>query len=707
MKSEIYVSNITSRCVGGTSVTLALVLTILGVTPAAEAGKLQTWVQESSAAFRVGQLERLNVSDRGVVRLARKSTTFRELGASRVWDLLRESNGTLLAATGDEGLILRRREGLDRWEPFFKVESSQALSLAELPNGQIAIGTGPNGSVVLLSSGGEELRNDRLGQASYVWDLGVTADGTLYAATGPTGELWSRSLGGSWELVFKSPHGQLLALAVSANDSVITGGQGGLLYEVKPGGSARVLYDAPEPEIRSILIGPDGSIFGATASEPLEGGRTRDSASDDLGAHEPLDAELALELMIPRGTAVDSDPTTGSNAIYRYSTADGLTEVFRKKVVIFDLGWWNNRLVAATGPEAELFEISGTEASVRPTVRAGAGQFLATATDREGRLILGTGAPASIVTVDPSYVESGTLRSEVFDTRLQSRFGAIEWDARLPEGTEVSIQLRTGNVGIPDGTWSDWTPPNADPPAIGTLVPPGRFVQYQATLATRDPSTSPRLKGIRVHYQSVNLAPEIKSIKVPASEATNDSDSSDERVIELEWEAIDPNDDELSFTLEIRKEGWPNWIRVDNDPIQTRSFDWDASTVPEGRYRLRLTADDRRSNLEGTSFQRSLISEPFLVDHQGPEIMIVRSECGADVDVSDLFSRIERVSYAIDGGEWTAVFPQDGLFDTRSEHLSVSLDHLEAGAHLLVVRGTDALGNVGTGDLVFEIPDAP
>ena len=49
------------------------------------------------------------------------------------------------------------------------------------------------------------------------------------------------------------------------------------------------------------------------------------------------------------------------------------------------------------------------------------------------------------------------------------------------------------------------------------------------------------------------------------------------------------------------------------------------------------------------------------------------------------------------------VFPDDGLFDTPAETITIRLGDLKPGTHVLMVRGTDAAGNVGTGDALIEV----
>jgi hypothetical protein len=66
-------------------------------------------------------------------------------------------------------------------------------------------------------------------------------------------------------------------------------------------------------------------------------------------------------------------------------------------------------------------------------------------------------------------------------------------------------------------------------------------------------------------------------------------------------------------------------------------------------------------------------------------------------------TRLVKAEYAVDGGTWTPVFPDDGLFDSLAEKVTVSVPELKQGVHLLMVRATDSAGNVGSGDALLDV----
>ena len=178
------------------------------------------------------------------------------------------------------------------------------------------------------------------------------------------------------------------------------------------------------------------------------------------------------------------------------------------------------------------------------------------------------------------HAAAGILVSEVHDTKLVSRFGSLSWHADLPPGTSVSFETRTGNVGEPDETWSAWSASQSDPSPATVASPPARFIQYRAKLSTTDPRRTPELRSVSLSYRTSNLSPEITRLEVPDLSAADGA--ARQTRLNLRWEATDPNDDDLSFTLKVRKEGWPEWIGLIDEPITEKTFAWDTTAFPSG-----------------------------------------------------------------------------------------------------------------------------
>lgn len=708
------------------------VVAVSFVGTAAFATDVATWRIDSADGFRDGHREGVVVSESGQVSLSNQIKTTPKLDAAHVWDLALAGDGTLYAATGDAGRIYSRAPGADAWTIAHDDGDSQILSLAIAPDGAVFAGTGPSGQVLALKGDGKPDSSRPDPSVQYIWDLAADRDGNLYAATGPNGQLWKRSPAGAWSLLLDSAHSHLLCVAIGPEGEVYAGSDGeGLLYRIGRDGRATVLYDAPQAEVRALSVLGDGVVYAGTSAaeeRTSTSGSSRTTSSTAGSAtpppqDDPIRASLEANLIALRdeprglilpallqvpapaplaagGTATPKPPSPGENAVYRITPEGAARQVFRGKVLIFALAQHEGRLLIGTGPEGMLHELSGDARESVPLARLDNGQVLCLLTAPDGETLLGTGDPGAVLRLSPSRRPSGTLESDVLDAKLPSRFGAIGWDADIPPKTRLDFQVRTGNVGKPDATWSEWSAPTDDPSKI--TAPAGRFAQWRARLSTEDPRATPALRAVFWRYQTLNLPPEIARLDVPDLSA---GDGATRQIsLSLKWEATDPNNDDLEYTIEVRKEGWPGWIRLGGEtPLTDKEYKWDTTALPAGTYRLRVTASDRRSNREPEAETRSLTSTPFLVDHQPPTVSLSVTPPEAKVALRDGLTRLVKAAYALDGGAWVPIFPDDALFDSAKEEITISLRDLKPGTHVLTVRATDAAGNPGASDVVFEV----
>lgn len=696
----------------------------LGLTAWPALAKEEAWRHEGAAAFAKAQKDAVVVTESGLVRLARPiERVGAGLDAARVWALARGRDGSLYAATGDAGKVFRKGPGdQDAWQAAYDADDTQALSLASTSDGRVFVGTGPSGRVIDVSDPGHP--GGQPGpDVQYVWSLATAPDGALYAATGPNGQLFRRAPGAAeWTVVLDTPQRHLLSLAIAPDGTVYTGtDRDGLIYRVPRQGQSTVVYDAPQGEIQTLAIGPDGALYAGTASAAEEGsggGRGGNARLVPEGptwlrtatptAHRPA-IRLARQepkppVDAPGGTARPKAGPPGENAVYRIGDDGAARELFRAKTLVYSLAWQADRLLIGTGPEGRLIEVEAQGREQTNLARIDHGQILALLPEPSGAVLIAAGDPGGVLRLEAGHAASGTLTSEVLDTKLASRFGALNLRADLPDGTALTVQVRTGPVGEPGPSWSDWSRAVTAPEGGRPEVPQGRFAQYRLRLETQDPKLTPVLRHLALFYRTLNLPPELGRITVP--DLTAGDGSSRKTRLELKWEASDPNDDPLVYRLSIRKDGWPEWLPLGGPtPLTDRTFTWDSTTLPAGRYRVRLTASDRNANRPEEALSASLTSDSFVVDHQPPTLAITPAADGrgAKVELRDELTRLVSAEYALDGGDWTGLFPADGLFDGTQETVTVALPELAPGVHVLVVRTLDAAGNPGAADVVLQV----
>jgi flavin-binding protein dodecin len=133
---------------------------------------------------------------------------------------------------------------------------------------------------------------------------------------------------------------------------------------------------------------------------------------------------------------------------------------------------------------------------------------------------------------------------------------------------------------------------------------------------------------------------------------------------------------------------------------------WDTSTVPNGRYVIRVTASDAPSNPAALALTGEKESAPVDVDNTPPQVtatIVGTNPVRIRAVARDDSSLIRRAESSLDGARWEEIHPVDGINDSLEETYEVKLEGLaKPGPHMLVLRVYDLLGNAATARV--EIP---
>ncbi|HKN48293.1 MAG TPA: hypothetical protein VJ144_10005, partial [Candidatus Polarisedimenticolia bacterium] len=401
----------------------------------------------------------------------------------------------------------------------------------------------------------------------------------------------------------------------------------------------------------------------------------------------------------------------------------------------------SGRPLIGTGEPGRIRVLSGTqqstllarlpESQVTSLVSA-PGQPLYAASSNVGR----------VYSLEASAAESGVYLSPPRDAQTLARWGRISWRGTVPAGSRVELSTRSGNSGVPDSTWSDWSPGYATAEGSAVSSPPARFLQWRARLMRQGGGPGPALSAVSVAYVQSNLAPIIKRIalqppgvireRLPYAPETDPQElaftgirvTSDgvgppgqqpvfgskkvyaRGMRAVEWEADDPNDDSLSFDIFFRGEAESAWKPLARG-LREAYFAFDSAQLPDGLYRLRVEASDGPSNPASQARTASLVSDPFLVDNTPPSVQVTArkgskgSSFTVEANANDAQGPLARAEYSLDATRWVPLAPVDGVNDSRAESYSVTLEGLRPGEHTVIVKVTDLLGNVGAGKATF------
>lgn len=692
----------------------------------ARAAKVKVWHQHAPRHFDQAQLKQTVVSSEGALRLSRHLKPLADLHVTHIWDMVEDKDGNLLVATGDEGKIYRvTPEG--KVSVAFDSQESQILCLAAAADGAVYAGTGPSGLVIRLAPNGKA-KVIYHSPENYVWALALDSKGeTIYAGTGPKGRIYQITPKGKASVFYTTKQEHVLCLAPAPDGALYAGtDKNGLIYRIDPKGKGFVLYQAPQPEVRSLLVTPEGIFAGtsspgrrksanaggdrvSSAAPPavlasiLKASRTVAKSAKETPKEMPDDLDKEPEKDKPAAAA--TPPGTGENSLYRLGADGTVREIFRDKLLILSLLRQRGKILVGTGMEGRLFEIDETTREHSEIARLDHGQVHCLYKRKDGPIVIGTGDPGKLYVLEEHHAASGTVVSQVHDAKIVSKWGSLRWKAETPPGTAITLSTRGGNVAEPDETWSDWSAEQTDAEQARIVAPPARFLQYRVTMTSDKPEATPILRDVALRYATTNQAPEVGPIDVPDLDAGK---LKAPKKLKFKWTATDANEDDLTYHLWIRKDGWDSWVRIEDDLSKTE-YEWDTTTTPAGTYRLKVVASDRKDNPTAEALTGERISAPFAVAHAPPTVTVkvagVESgQATIEATATDPLVRLTSAQFAVSGKKWTHVFPADGLFDDKTESFQFKTAALKPGTYVLVLKVCDAAGNVGSGDVVFVVP---
>jgi hypothetical protein len=571
-------------------------------------------------------------------------------------------------------------------------------------------------------------------EETYVWALARDAAGALWVATGVPGRLYRIAPGASPERVWDGGASHVRSLAVLPGGDVLfgTAGDGRLLRW--RAGHLRTLHDSELNEIVSIAPGADGTLWAAALSS--EASFIEPTPRTATGE----EAEAGATVTVEENAGAGSRPsgTRGPrSALLRVAPSGAVEPVWSSNdETVFALATEGRRLWVGTGLEGRLYQFVDDQPRVEMELEAK--QIVGLAPGEDGPTLL-TANGSGIWRLGAGREPKGTYTSAVLDALQPSRFGVLRWTGEQPPGTTVEVSFRTGFAAEPDSTWTDWEEAGAEPEVSLATGEPGRFVQYRLELSGRD-GRSPRVASTELSYRQENVRPDISSLLAldagqilvptgfnPADQLYEPASPNREGIFDtlkpaprdermktvwrkgwrtLRWDASDPNGDDLLYRLEVRAEGAADdWLTLVDEHEET-SFPFDATALPDGVYRFRLTATDAESNpAPGAALEARRESEPVVVDHTPPELRSARRERGAATvvraSVYDEASPIRSAEVSVDGAEWRPARAADELLDGRAEELVI--EQVPEKARTVLLRLVDGAFNVRTFDLRAEL----
>lgn len=629
--------------------------------------------------FKGGEMQGVAVDASGTVRAGFNLGKVEVMGASSVWSALALGRDQLLLATGHEGKLFEVKGGAVK-----EVGKAETMVLSSVVNafGTVLVGSLP-GATLYEFKNGKLTEWLKLGQETdHIFALAYDAkERALYAATGPEGKLFRITQDKKAQVFFDAEEQHLMSVATGNGKVYVGAGDKAKLYELSGPGRASVLYDFGSTEVRAIAVAANGDVY-AIANEIKQ--RTFPSSKSG-----------------DKTKAAASGPK-GKGTLYRFDKngkPEQLLEDDDEHYTALALDAKGKPYVG-TGAQGRLYTVDDQHNAV----------LVADTDERQISAVLLDGQERAIVSSDPVVVHpirgvggaDALWTSKVIDLGLRARFGRLQWTS---DG-DVKLSTRTGNTQEPDDTWSSWS---ADMNASGEVKsPPARFIQVRARFG----GPSATLSEVILPFVTDNLRAVIT--KIEAETASNKGLSAPdgklqesggpitadpEHEVELKWDVDNPDKDPLRYRLHYQLVGTNYWFDMlePNQKLTKSSYDWDTRSLPEGQYRVRVSASDEIANPPEAATDHSLVSHVMLVDNTPPELKGLTA-AGRRVKGTALdgVGPIARVEFALAGSDdWNVVVPTDGVYDETSEEFEFDASSVSAsGPALISVRVFDSENNV-------------
>ena len=702
------------------------------------------WQVSSEAEFLQGEVENLSIDSYGRLTLGPAVTTLYESTAPFLWTLISAPDGSVFAGSGNEGHVYRI-DSAGRGTVFFDSEELEVHAIALVPGGGLYVATSPEGKIYKVTAAGAGTvffdPPDR-----YIWSLAVDQAGNVYAGTGDKGTIYKISPTGQGAPFYQTKATHVMSLAFDREQRLLAGTESpGRVFQIDSTGRPFVLLDSPYNEIRTLRVDPRGNIYAAalcgrgTAPErpaapapeppPPVASVSTEVTSITIVAEPSTTAAAPATPAAPR-----ANPSQGSGAVYRIQPDGGSDLIWQlRDDSPFDLLFENNgNVLVATGNNGKIYRLSGDPMQPTLVARAQVQQVTTLLSEKSGQILFATSNPGKVLRLSAERALTGTYTSEVRDAQAVATWGAIKWQGSIPEGTRVEVATRSGNTRTPDETWSDWSSAYSDPVGSPIVSPRARYLQWRAVLtATRD--RSPILTSVTAAYLPRNSRPRVTSITIhppgtvfqrpfPTGDpeiAGFEGETPDRRaasqnqpmpgsapalgrrtyqrgLLTIIWRAEDDNRDELSYDVMYRREGETTWKPL-KQGLRDTILVWDTTSVPNGRYVIQVVVSDLPSNAPSSALTAATESTTFDIDNTPPAITVTgaRRENTNTIlafEVRDADSAVQKTEYSLDGDRWHALYPMDGIADSRRELYELRLEGDEA-TRAVIIRATDALNN--------------
>ena len=607
-----------------------------------------------------------------------------------IWKIYPSADGSMYAAISGNGAELyKRNAGESDFNLFVKSTNESAFtSVISDDSGNIYAATGPYARIIKYDNAGNEIWSKNVDD-TYIWDMKFDNNGNLYAAAGGNNArvLKITSAGNITEILKTDEQHAMSLYFDSKNNKLYVGTAGrGLVLAIDlatnlENPSSKTLYDTAQNEVYAITMDNIGNLYFGTATR------------------EP--SYLILPSIIDGGKSADDSAKEFRNSLYKADTNGTVQRLFfLNQTLVFALSSDNdNNIYFITGDNADIYKINGND-GLLSYIGGLDNKILSTFSATKDGLYFAVSKTGEIYKMQNNNLSEGSFVSDTLDLRLLSKLGSLNAMTTVPEGSDISFEVRTGNVARVDNTWSDFVPIAED----GKInVPDGRFMQFRVKMKTSNSESVPVLSSMDFTYIENNLPPDVLNGGLTThykqqndSNETTKSPQLEENETMIYWKGSDPNGDKLIYDLEYRLKGERNYRKLANN-LENSYFRFKSYLMPSGIYDFKITASDRHDNPIDLSKTKTLEVLNIKYDNDPPEIFdfTVNTEGNArkiTFRVEDKLSFLKTVRYSAITEEWHYIIPDDKVLDSMNENFTILIEDENTGSITIEVLDTE--GNI-------------
>ncbi|MDX1935288.1 MAG: SpoIVB peptidase S55 domain-containing protein [Capsulimonadales bacterium] len=694
------------------------------------------WRQVAPNDFRSGVRDGVTLTGQGTLQFGPRLRRIADCNEPVFWCLTSDGEGGVFAGSGEQGRIYRVSTG-GKCDVVATTGEIAVHTMVRSGNGDLFAGTSPNGKVFRMRPDGK-VRLLFRAEEKHVLSLALSPDETiLYAATGgPRAAVYAVPLSGSGGVttVYRSGEGSVTTLHCDRDGTLYAGTAPNGLFLRLTGSNGRAIerpevrFDAPEPAITGIRVRPDGGAYLTTAPRGMLYRVSPERVPEPL-TERPFSGPLNGLVGSADGTLysavgntiVSVDPVTD-----RVRMTDAPTDVLFTQVCLTA----NGTLFAATGGVASVFapDSSGPAAGTyvspvfdaRSVVRWGTLRFFGEVS-RDGTLKIRT-RTGNTADPDSDWSPWSPELSRPEGERVTSPSGRY-----LQYRVEFSDRSDRSDPDVLKGVEVYFRMPNRMPSLSLQSPRPAEVWRGEKTIrwSAQDPDRDTLSFEIRLSadggrtWQAVPTKKGSGPVSVPGTEpaapTTARPGSPKETTASAALALAEELDRHPEIGPELRQRMLadasahsaptpPSATPPLTQPSARETFlTFDTTKIPDGEYRIRVTATDRASNPDDP-LTAEAISETFRVVNRSPAISL-REPVSTGVKERTVViegvaiqagASIRGVQFRSDNGEWLSAAAKDGIFDSPLESFTVTTEPLTSGSHVIEIQVIDEAGNVAT-----------